>query len=365
VNRGLAAAAATLTTLFVAMLVGCTADAPISAPGNDQASRPPSPSAPGPTGEPSSDPRVTETAQPTSPPATTSPPHPVSLPALFEKDYNGGGLRIGRRLLETDRYTEYFASYRSGNLRISARLAVPKARGPRPALVLAHGYIDPAYYVNGQGLTRERGWLANAGFIVLHTDYRNHASSDDDPRSERRLRLGYTVDVINAVHALRRTERLRVDDDRIGLLGRSMGGGVVYNALAVEPGLVGAGVVFAPVSSRTADNFNHFTRNDDDPGDDGTARYILRRYGEPRENREFWRGVSPRAYFERVTEPVLIHHGTSDDTCPLRWSRATARAMERAGVDVRLRLYRGEEHAFGPQFPLSMRRTVAFFREHL
>jgi dipeptidyl aminopeptidase/acylaminoacyl peptidase len=360
VNRGLAAAAATLT-----MLVGCTADAPASAPGEDRSST--SPTAPGAheSSQPTADPRVTETAEPTSPSSPTEPPHSVSLPALFEQDYNGGDLRIGRQLLETDRYTEYLASYRSGELRISARLAVPKAPGPRPALVLAHGYIDPAYYVNGQGLTRERGWLANAGFIVLHTDYRNHASSSDDPRAERRLRLGYTVDVINAVHALRRTDRLRVDDDRIGLLGRSMGGGVVYNALAVKPGLVGAGVVFAPVSSRTADNFNHFTRDDDDPGDDSTARYILRRYGEPRENRKFWREVSPRPYFDRVTEPVLIHHGTSDDTCPLRWSRATARAMERADVDVRLRLYPGEEHAFGPQFPLSMRRTVAFFRQHL
>ncbi len=359
-NRGLVAAATTLTLL----VAGCTASAPDAAPPPDDV--PTSTETPI-TGSdaPSPDPSPSTSPTPSPSEEPTEKPHPVSLPALFEKDYNGGGLRIGRVLLETGRYTEYFVSYRSGKLRISGRLNVPKRRGPYPALVLAHGYIDPAFYENGQGLTRERGWLADAGFVTLHTDYRNHAASSDDPRSERRMRLGYTVDVINAVLALQRTKRVRIDDDRIGLLGRSMGGGVVYNALAVRPGLVGAGVVFAPVSSRTADNFNHFTRDDDDPGDDGTTRFILRRYGEPRENREFWREVSPRTYFDRVTEPVLIHHGTSDDTCPLRWSRATTRAMEQAGVDVRLRLYQGEEHAFGPQFPLSMRRTIAFFRRHL
>ena len=79
--------------------------------------------------------------------------------------------------------------------------------------MLNHGYIDPAYYVTGQGLAREQDALARAGFVVLHTDYRNHAFSDDDPTAERRMRLGYTVDVVNAVKALRRAD-LPVDDRR-------------------------------------------------------------------------------------------------------------------------------------------------------
>jgi uncharacterized membrane protein YeaQ/YmgE (transglycosylase-associated protein family) len=37
----------------------------------------------------------------------------------------------------------------------------------------------------------------------VHTDYRNHAQSDDDPRRERKLRLGYTEDVVNAVLAVK------------------------------------------------------------------------------------------------------------------------------------------------------------------
>ena len=95
-------------------------------------------------------------------------------------------------------------TYRSGDLRISGVLNVPRGKGPFPALVLAHGYIDPAIYVNGQGhaaragLPRPRGATSS-----LHTDYRNHAGSDDDPAAETGLRLGYTEDVINAVLALR------------------------------------------------------------------------------------------------------------------------------------------------------------------
>ena len=62
--------------------------------------------------------------------------------------------------------------------------------------MLAHGYIDPAYYVRGQGMTRERGYLATRGYIALHVDYRNHAESDRRPGLPSRMRLGYSADVI-------------------------------------------------------------------------------------------------------------------------------------------------------------------------
>ena len=295
-------------------------------------------------------------------PEPEEPPHPVSLPALMEKEHDGGGLRLGPEVYRTATQVQHAVTYRSGDLTISGRLAVPTGRGPFPAIVLAHGYIDPAVYVNGQGMTREREWLASRGYVVLHVDYRNHASSDADPAADLELRLGYTEDVINAVHALRKW-RGPVDDERIAVGGRSMGGGVVYNVLTVAPGLVDAGVVWAPVSSDTVDNFNRWIRPD--PGRSQLAARILRRYGEPARNREFWRNVSPRTFFDRVTEPVLIHHGTSDDSCPIAWSHATTRAMREAGVDVTFEVYEGEEHAFGPQFFRSMELTGRFLERHL
>ena len=62
----------------------------------------------------------------------------------------------------------------------------PKGPGPFPGIVLNHGYIEPSYYVTGQGLAREQDWLARAGFVVLHTDYRGHAASDPVPPARPR-----------------------------------------------------------------------------------------------------------------------------------------------------------------------------------
>jgi dipeptidyl aminopeptidase/acylaminoacyl peptidase len=276
------------------------------------------------------------------------------------KEYDGHGLRLRSELLRTDAYTRYAVTYRSGELRISGVLNVPTGPGPFPALVLNHGYIDPDVYVSGQGLSREQDYLAGEGYVVLHTDYRDHAGSDPAPAAERRLRLGYTEDVINAVLALRRSA-LPVDDDRIGLLGRSMGGGITYNALVVRPGLVDAAVVFAPVSSDTVDNFDRWIRGERP----GLARGIVAAYGSPERRPVFWRGVSPDTYFDRITEPLLVHHGSADDTCPLRWTYRTVKELRRLGKDVRLRTYAGEGHTFYADWPLSMRRTVRFFDRHL
>jgi dipeptidyl aminopeptidase/acylaminoacyl peptidase len=331
------------------------------------------------TGEPDRrDTKPTSSATPGSPSATSSPGDattsatpegtrrrvdPVSVPALFDKTYDGRDLRLGQVLARTAAYTSYTVTYRSGDLRVSAKLDVPTRKGPRPAVVLAHGYIDPAVYVNGQGMRREQDWLARAGYVVLHVDYRNHAGSSKVPSAERNLRLGYTVDVVNAVKALRRTTAVPVDDRRIGLVGRSMGGGVVYNALVAQPGLVDAAVVFDPVSSLAADNFDRWIRHD--PGRGTLSDAIVAAHGTPERNTRFWRAASPRPYFGRITEPVLVHHGQVDKTCPLRWSRATVAAMKKAGVDVQFRIYAGEDHAFYAAWPLAMRRTTAFLRANL
>ena len=307
-------------------------------------------------------------ASPTASTTTAAPevpevPHEVSLQALVAKRYDGRGLRVGRVLASTSAYTRHFVTYTSGKLTISGILNVPDGDGPFPVLVLAHGYIDPAIYTNGRGMMREQEYLARRGYVVLHVDYRNHAQSDDDPTADRQLRLGYTEDVINAVLAIKKSPLPYLDGERVGLVGRSLGGGVLYNALVAQPGLVDAAVAFAPVSSDTVDNFDKWIRGDGDRRD--LSRRIISAYGSPEDNPEFWRNASPRPFFDRVTEPVLIHHGTADDTCPIRWSRATLAALQEAGADARLVTYDREQHAFGPQWPLSMRRTVAFFKEHL
>lgn len=353
--RRLAGAAA---LLLVLPLAACTEDAggePDAAPTTA------APTTAGPTASasPSSGPTQPPTEQAeTLPPATDTP----SLANLMRTDFDGRGLRVLRDVppeFGNAPYTRHEVTYRSNGTLVSGVLHRPRGRGPFPAVVLNHGYIEPSIYVTGQGMRREMDWLARAGFVVLHTDYRGHAAGDPATDRERELRLAYAQDAINAVLAL---EKLRyVDADRTAMVGRSMGGGVTLNALVAAPGLVDAAVIYASVSSRYLDNLNHFTR----PNRPEAVTALFEEFGTPRAEPAFYRGLSSRTYFDRITEPVLALHGAVDGTCPPRWSRETQRLLQRAGVDSTLVTYPGEDHTFYARWQDSIVRTVRFLRRHL
>jgi dipeptidyl aminopeptidase/acylaminoacyl peptidase len=299
-------------------------------------------------------PTTTTTAP--SPTATAAPP--LSPETLFAKTYDGRNLTRGREVGSTAAYQQYIATFDGDGLTISGRLLVPRGSGPFPAVVLAHGYADPAVYDNTTQMSRERDYLARQGYVVLLVDYRNHAGSSKDPDADSNLRLGYAVDVINAAKALQQDPK--VIPDRIALMGRSMGGGVTYAALVAAPGLFKAAIAYAPVSSNTVDNFEKWTRPDRE-----TAARVVATLGEPATNPDAWAKTSPRTYFERITEPVMIHQGTADLSCPIVWAQASVEALKAAGKSVEYFTYAGQPHVFtnGP-WTTSIQRSVNFLQQH-
>ena len=284
----------------------------------------------------------------------------VSLPALMETEITGSDLVIEKQLGSTSKYTRHAVTYKANGLTISGIMNIPVGEGPFPTLVLGHGYIDPRIYTSGRGLKREQDYLANQGFIVLHTDYRNHAGSDDDPDNSVNLRLGYTIDVIAAALALKNSGLTQVDVNRIGYLGRSMGGGIGYNVATVAPNVFDAIVLYAPVSANYVDNFNKWGR-----GNPEIENPIIEKHGSPESNPDFWAGISAENFFDRIDDPIMIHHGTKDESCKIEWSQRANDQLVALGKDVTFHIYEGEQHAFGPQWELSMQRSVEFLLKNL
>ena len=301
-----------------------------------------------------------ESSSPTASPTPTETFDPVSLPALMQTKIVGSDLVVGDAIASNANYTRYPVTYKANEFTISGIMNIPKGEGPFPTLVLGHGYIDTDIYTSGRGLIREQDYLANRGYIVLHTDYRDHAGSDDDPENSNNLRLGYTIDVIAAARALRASGLPQVDVEKIGYLGRSMGGGIGYNVATVAPNEFDAIILYAPVSANYVDNFNKWGRNMPAVGNP-----IIERFGSPEDNPKFWAGISAENYFDKIDDPILIHHGTNDQICKIAWTERAVAQMEALNKDVTLQIYEGEQHAFEPQWELSMQRSVKFFEQNL
>lgn len=294
-------------------------------------------------------------------PTVVLPPvrHRPSLPALMRHTFASAAPERLKEVGSTDLWRRYLVRYRSAGLDISGVLAVPRGIGPFPAVVLAHGYSPPAQYISGRGMGREQHYLADRGFVVLQTDYRGHAASSTTGELDMELGLGFAEDALNAAQSLKHLPE--VDPARVAMFGLSMGGGVTCNALVLGPGIVRAAVMWASVSSRCGDNYYRLLAR----GYPERVDAIRRTFGTPTEADTFFADMSARTFFDRITAPVLLDHGTADPICPVGWSRATASHMEKASVDVRLLLRRREGHTYGRRWQEAMDDTYGFLLEHL
>ncbi|MDP2586282.1 MAG: alpha/beta fold hydrolase [Candidatus Komeilibacteria bacterium] len=286
--------------------------------------------------------------------------HAVSLPALFDKEIIGSNLKLGQVLARTSLYTRYYITYQSNQLTISGIMNVPVGAGLFPVLILNHGHIDTAIYTNGRGLKREQDYLANQGYVVLHTDYRNHAQSDKDNRDELAVRLSYAEDSLAAAEAVKNSQLAFIDPNNIGTLGHSMGGGVTLTSLVAKPGLIKAAVLYAPVSGNYALSYERWLAKRPE-----TVVKLDQLYGSPTNNPDFWYDLSAENFYDRIIAPVAIFHGTADDSVPLEWSKHTLDALTKADVPAQLTIYQNGPHEFGVHWTDFMQKTTAFFDQHL
>jgi len=291
---------------------------------------------------------------------TSTPFNLVSLPALIRHRFDGHRFELGRVLSETLTATRYRISYTSGDLRITGLLSVPKREGRAPLVVLAHGFHRVQTYRTERVSRREINHLTSRGYVVLMPDYRNFGASDRETSRPVARPLGYPEDLVNAVLALRRARLPFVDTSRVGVLGRSMGGGVALSAVSARPALFDALALYSPISSSAGDVYRRWVR-----GNDPLDARVRATYGRPATRPVLWRKASSRSFVHRVDVPVQVHHGTADPVCPVRWSGKTVAALRQAGQTVEYYRYPGEDHTFGPGWPAMAQRLGDFFDAHV
>src|SRR5258708_36801942 len=105
-----------------------------------------------------------------------------------------------------------------GGVTLRGWLFVPSAKGPAPAITMAHGVAG----VKEHGLERFARAFADAGFVVLVQDHRGCGASDGSQRYD----IAPWVQIADWRRAISFLESQPfVDADRIGLWGSSYAGG--------------------------------------------------------------------------------------------------------------------------------------------
>ncbi len=302
----------------------------------------------------------TATPAPATPiPTETPTPDPYwewTVAHLRERPYGGGGIIQNEGLLsENPLFSRYLISYPSDGLTVYGFINVPTTPGPHPIAIVLHGYWPTNEYETVGYIAPYADALAEAGFMVVHPNYRNHPPSDN---GDNHFRIGYAIDVLNLM------AHVELQSGEAGLLqtavsgeihlfGHSMGGGIALRVLVVSDAVKTA-VLYGAMSGDEQLNYAKISRWSNN--EDGEVE--LNAPSQALQN------ISPIFYLNNITAHVSIHHGTNDDVVPPQWSRELCQQLQNLGRSVDCFEYAGQGHNFtsGSDQQL-LERTIALFQE--
>lgn len=328
---------------------------------------------PTPTPSPESLPTPTSTQEPTP---SLPPEFPVgnelTIAALLKRNIEGSAITIEQQLENGANYARYIASYLSEGNKIYGLLTVPLGdppEGGHKAIVFIHGYIPPDQYRTTERYVAYVDALARAGFVVFKIDLRGFGASEGEPTGAY-FSPDYSIDAIAALKSLQTLDY--VDPEGIGLWGHSMAGNVTLRAMLIEPA-IRAGVIWAG-AVYSYDDFTRYSIDDPSYNPNSPATSAGRRiglliretYGPPNTAEPFWRAVSLTEHIDLLQAPLQLHHAIDDNVVAIDYSRDLAAVLNVAGKAYEFYAYEGGGHNItSPYFEEAMRRTIAFFQEHL
>lgn len=298
------------------------------------------------------------------PTPTPKPTVPLFISVLRQRNYQASPLVVDQTLAPGVNYQRYIAWYRSDGLKIFGLLTVPNGPIPEggfPAIVFLHGHLDPKTYVTTDRYVAYQDGFARTGFVTFKPDLRGHGRSESQAVNSS-FSPDYVIDALNVVAAFKADRR--INPERIGMWGHSMGGEITLKAMVVTKDIK-AGVIWAGVVGSYSDLVENY--KDKVPWAIASpAEDYFAKYGLPSENPQFWAQIDPYYYLKDISGPVQLHHGTGDTNVPYDFSIHLEGALMKAGKTVEFYSYPGADHNLtNPAFAVAMQRSVEFFKKYL
>jgi dienelactone hydrolase len=194
----------------------------------------------------------------------------------------------------------------------------PRREGRFPALLILHGANGPMSTFIGDYAQS----LANIGYVVFFVHYFDATNTYYADGAEMQKHFRDWVEVLqDAIGSA--TKHSKVDPERVGLIGYSLGGFLALSVASQDPR------VSAVVS-------------------------VV--------------GGIPEAFAQRARRmpPVLILHGANDMRVPVKEAQRVEELLKRLHTPYELKIYQGQGHFFHGSAQIdALTRTFAFLQKHL
>jgi dipeptidyl aminopeptidase/acylaminoacyl peptidase len=246
-----------------------------------------------------------------------------------------------------------FASH--DGLEISGWLFTPAGEGPHPTVLWLHGGPEaqerPGHGPLFQSLV-DRGIAVFAPNVRGSSGFgRSFVNADNGA-----LRYAAVGDVAACVTYL--VEQGVTDEARVGCMGRSYGGYLTLAALTTYPSMFAVGIDVCGMS-----NFATFYEHTEP----WIAAAAVSKYGDPVQDAELLRDLSPITHIDNLRTPLMVVHGENDSNVPVIEADQVVAALAERGVPHKYLLFPGEGHELQHRASRAeyLRETVGWLTAHL
>ncbi len=278
-----------------------------------------------------------------------------SILELSKQTPQAGPISLDQVIESFDSYTSYKFSYTTQGKKVTGLANIPNGDGPFPVILQFRGYVDREIYQTGIGTSRSGQVYARNGYITLAPDFLGYGDSEMPSTivlEERFQTYTTALDLLSSVSTLP-----KADPDRIGIWGHSNGGHIALTVLAITNKPFPT-TLWAPVSKPFPYSILYFT---DELSDQGKfLRGELARFEGLYDVDQF----TFRTYVDRLSGPIILHQGTSDDAVPVTWSDQFA-ALLNNKKDFTYYRYPGADHNMSGSWNTVVERDLEFFRSAL
>lgn len=295
---------------------------------------------------------------------------PLEIEAIRSRAYISSDIITEQTLNPSATHQSSVISYTSDGLKVYALLSVPSSARPAdgwPVIILNHGYINPAQYqTTGPEYAGFISAFTKAGYLVIKPDYRGHGKSQGSPEGGHFSPV-YTYDILNLIESLKKFAL--VNPARIGTLGHSLGGHLSLRVAVVSEDVKATSIMAGVVGSMN-DLFYNWPRSPipyDQPATLVRSKKaeLVEKYGEPKDNPDFWNRASAINYVDSIVGPVQVNHDELDSNVPKIFSDHLVDALNKAGKKYEYHLYPGDDHQFAANRSALLKNILNFYRANL
>lgn len=284
---------------------------------------------------------------------------PFSIESFRQRDFLPSTITEVRLVQETSAFRSTIVSYLSDELTLYALMNVPTSPKPTdgyPVVIVNHGYIDPAIYKTDRSYANTSAYFAQNGFLVLKPDYRAHDRSEGEARKFF-SRIEYALDVAHLMASI--SSIPQANPQKIFLYGHSMGGDITLRLMEMSRHITAA-TLWAPAVTTFPENHLYFIRRN-------SSGEVLKNQQELDSTltSDDYPAVSVLENLDYVSAPLLIHHGTADESVPYSWGVNLYERLKAEGKQVTLYSYDGDNHDIAGNWSKALSRDVEFFRSFL